>query len=203
MIPARESLIRATVGGREFTLIAPERPDDVVRTAERAGADDRGYWAHLWPSAVTLAEWVATTSLLAPGSRVLEIGCGLGLVSLAAAARGCEVTATDVNIEALSVLARSAAAHHLSVRTARLDWRDPPPSDLEADMILGADVLYDPRDHAPIARLIARLNSPACLTDPMRANSVGFESAAERESLRVWQTRTDSGRLLLVQPGGS
>lgn len=203
MIPARESLIRATVGGREFTLIAPERPDDLVRAAEQSGADGRGYWAHLWPSAVTLAEWVTTTSLLAPGSRVLEVGCGLGLVSLAAAARGCDVIATDVNAEALELLARSAAENHLALRTVRLDWRDPPPSNIQADMILGADVLYDPRDHAPIARLIARLNCPACLTDPMRANSVGFESAAEQQALRVWQTRTDSGRLLLVQPGGT
>ncbi len=202
MSPPRESLIRANVAGRDFTLIAPERPDDLVRAAEQSGADDRGYWAHLWPSAITLAEWVNTTSLLAPGSRVLEIGCGLGLVSLAAAARGCDATATDVNSEALDLLARSAAANHLSVRTARLDWRDPPPTDIRADMILGADVLYDPRDHAPIARLIARLTCPACLTDPMRANSVGFESACEHEGLRVWQTRTDSGRLLLVQPDG-
>lgn len=203
MSPAHESVVRAAVGGREFTLIAPERPDELVRAAEQSGSDDRGYWAHLWPSAVTLAEWVTTTSLLAPGSRVLEIGCGLGLVSLAAAARGCDVTATDVNAEALELLARSAAGNRLSVRTARLDWRDPPPSDLEAEMLLGADVLYDPRDHAPIARLIARMNCPACLTDPMRANSVGFESAAEAEGLRVWQTRSDSGRLLLVQPGDS
>src|SRR5262249_57277247 len=36
-------------------------------------------------------------SLLAPGARVLEIGCGEGRDSVFFASRGCEVTAADVS----------------------------------------------------------------------------------------------------------
>ena len=64
------------------------------------------YWAELWPSGVALARRVAVRSLR--GARVLELGCGLGLPSLAAALAGGRVLATDWSAEAIDATAANA-----------------------------------------------------------------------------------------------
>ena len=60
------------------------------------------YWAELWPSGVALAERVAELDLR--GARVLELGAGLGLPSLAAALGGADVLATDWAEDAVELL---------------------------------------------------------------------------------------------------
>ena len=61
---------------------------------EEAFADDEflPYWAELWPAAAR-ARGALPERL--DGLRVLELGCGLGVPSLVAAARGANVTAVD------------------------------------------------------------------------------------------------------------
>jgi HemK-related putative methylase len=56
-----------------------------------------------------------------PGERMLEIGCGRGLASLAAARLGGEVYSTDLNPHALRSLARRARAEGLRVNVVRTD----------------------------------------------------------------------------------
>ena len=46
-----------------------------------------------------------------PTERFLEVGCGAGLISVAAAARGAQVTATDINPSALRNTMINAIAH--------------------------------------------------------------------------------------------
>ena len=48
------------------------------------------YWAQLWPSAVALARLLQERPELVAGRRVVEIGSGLGLASLAAATYSCD-----------------------------------------------------------------------------------------------------------------
>ena len=55
------------------------------------------YWALVWGGAKALAEHLATRVDCA-GRSVLDVGCGLGLVALTAAARGAAVTAIDREI---------------------------------------------------------------------------------------------------------
>ena len=72
------------------------RPRDAeALLSEEAFAHDEfmPYWAELWPSALALARVVGGRALR--GARALELGCGLGLPRLAAAAAGGRVPATD------------------------------------------------------------------------------------------------------------
>jgi predicted nicotinamide N-methyase len=86
---------------------------------------------------------------------VVELGCGLGVPSLVAAARGAEVTATDWAGEAIELLACNAGRNGLAVRAEVRDWREPWSESF--DLALAADVLYEHRNVEPLARLLPRL----------------------------------------------
>ena len=74
----------------DVRLSAPADPDALVRLEESRGDAERAYWAHVWPASVALAQHVARSALVAPDMRILEIGCGIGLVGVTASLRGCD-----------------------------------------------------------------------------------------------------------------
>lgn len=77
-----------------------------------------------WPAARPLAAALHSPSLLPSlaGVRVLELGCGTGVCSLAAAARGATVLATDVEPVALCLVRQAAAEQQIStLQTAAFD----------------------------------------------------------------------------------
>ncbi len=55
------------------------------------------------------------------GRSVLDVGCGSGLLSLAAARAGALVTAVDINIEAVRTTASNASANGLHVEVLQSD----------------------------------------------------------------------------------
>lgn len=181
---------------------APADPDGMVRLAELDSDAGDAYWAHLWPASKILASFVARSAIIGPGARVLEIGCGLGLCGLVAAARGASVTLTDRSDDALALLAANAARNKLDVRVRRLDWDDPGPIDAGFDALLGADVLYAPDSHAPIARLIERLGCLALICDPNRRTADGFIDTLRELGVSVWTTGAPGGRIFMCQREG-
>ena len=76
------------------------------------------YGAKLWPAAVAVAREIAQLPL--EGKSVLELGCGNGLCSLAAAASGAaSVLATDLSADALGLTADAAKAKWSSNSSCR------------------------------------------------------------------------------------
>eukprot|EP00966_Prymnesium_polylepis_P302634 6991542-Prymnesium_polylepis.1 len=62
------------------------------------------------------------TPLLPPGARCIELGCGLGLAGLAAAALGLRVLLTDRD-EVMPLTQASVAANRVgALETAPLSW---------------------------------------------------------------------------------
>ena len=187
--------LRVPVGAQDFTLIAPRDPQHLLddpRVAARFAADEyMPYWATLWPAALVLADAVADWPTVPPGRpapRVLELGCGLGLVGLVAAARGYDVVISDYDDDALAFACGSAQENGLPVPTARrIDWRRSY-ADLKPDRILAADVLYEARNLEPIARFVAAhlaAGGEALVSDANRAPADGFPAVAAAAGLRV------------------
>jgi predicted nicotinamide N-methyase len=144
------------VGGLDLSLLRPESPDALID--EEAFAEDEflPYWAELWPASLALASALPPVA----GLNVVELGCGLGLPSLVAAAGGARVTATDWAADAVDLLRRNAARNGLQLTAQRRDWRDPWPG--RFDLALAADVLYERRNVEPLVDRLPAL-APAAL----------------------------------------
>ena len=56
-----------------------------------------------------------------PGERVLEVGCGSGVVSIHCAVNGCDITAVDVNPKAVALARRNAEANGVSFPISESD----------------------------------------------------------------------------------
>ena len=141
------------------------------------------YWAELWPSGVTLASDLSSRSLR--GARTLELGCGLGLPSIAAALAGGRVLATDWSPDGIAMTARNAERSGASVETLVCDWAQPDPLLARApwDLVLAADVLYERRNVDVLDELLPRLidaRGEILLADPGRVLAETFLERAER-----------------------
>src|SRR3954470_8664267 len=106
--------------GRELVVARPR--DSEALLDEHAFEDEEylPYWAELWPSGVALARQVAPRALR--GARVVELGCGLGLPSLAVALGGGRVLATDWSAGALDLLRENAERNGAALELACVDW---------------------------------------------------------------------------------
>jgi predicted nicotinamide N-methyase len=119
---------------------------------------------------------------------VIELGCGLGVPSLAAARAGAEVLATDGEAEALALVERNAAENGIRLETAVVEWSDP--DEIVArgpfDLVLAADVLYERPAVAALLSLLPRLGPEVWIAEPGRPAAEPFlERAGER-----WRVET-------------
>lgn len=187
-----------------FTVLidAPRDPDALTRLGVERADPSPGYWAHLWPSSVELARYLASSDLIAPGVRLLEVGCGLGLCGITAARRGAAVTITDFNPQAVAWVARNAELNRVTARCEPFDWNTPPPEHWPGafDLLIASDVLYEPASFAGIARLVLALNCAALIADPARPQSGDAEARFADLGLRAWATPAPTGRIMLMSP---
>jgi predicted nicotinamide N-methyase len=139
------------VGEVELSLLRPVSPDALLDEDAFARDEFLPYWAELWPAATALA--VALPDVA--GLRVVELGCGLGLPSLVAAARGADVTASDWAEDAIELLRENAARNGLALRAEVRDWREPWPE--RFDVVIAADVLYERRNVEPLLERLREL----------------------------------------------
>lgn len=185
---------RFEIGGRSYELLGPANYEQLVddpRVVARFERDEfLPYWAEFWPACLLLADAVAAwpTASSAPRPLVLEFGCGLGLPSLVAAARGYDVIASDYEDDALAFVGLNFERNGLPPPTLRyVDWRERHP-DLRLDHIIAAEVLYERRSIGPIASFIGHHLAPegvAWIVDGNRQTADGFAQAVTQQGLAV------------------
>jgi predicted nicotinamide N-methyase len=146
------------------------------------------YWAELWPSGLALARALPDD---VTGRAVIELGCGLGVPSLVAAARGAEVTAIDWAPDALELLRGNASRNGIVLDGRVADWRA---FEGTFDLALAADVLYEERNVEPLLELLPRLAPEVMLAEPGRPHAAGFFDRARRQ----WRVEETADRVFLL-----
>ncbi len=175
---------RVELGSRSIELLTPENADDLISEADYVMDDRLPYWADVWPSSIVLARHIS--GLDGAGRTLLELGCGVGLVAVAAVAAGFDTTATDYYPDALTFAAINVRrATGASLHTRILDWRSIPRNAHRFDVVVAADVLYEARYPPLVAEVMARTLAPGgsgLVADPGRVAAPAFsrELAARR-----------------------
>jgi len=168
------------VAGHDLELLRPRDSEALLSEAAFEHEEFLPYWAELWPSALALAQAIGSRAL--HGARTLELGCGLGLPSLAAARAGGRVLATDWAPDAVALLARNAERNDIALDTLVCSWSEPAALLEQApwDVVLASDVLYEARNGEALAPLLPRLLAPhgeIWLADPGRPAAAAFFTA--------------------------
>jgi len=169
-----------------LTIRTPDQPIDadtacrIVVVAECVAAM-RGHPSDDMPRG--LAERVATMPV--DDRRFLELGCGAGLVSVAAAIAGFDVTATDYYDEALRFTALNVLVNTGVLIDTRIgDWRRFPHDIGRFQLVVASDVLYEQPHAALIAGVLDRTltgRGSAMIADPGRVAAPRFvEECKER-----------------------
>ena len=127
------------------------------------------YWVFCWASGQVLAQVLLREPGRVRGKRVVDFGCGSGVVAIAAAQAGAaEVIACDTDALALQASARNARLNGVELQLS---------PDLDAiegavDLLIAADVLYD-RENLPwLARFVER--APRVLVADSRLKDFDF-----------------------------
>ena len=170
----------------ELRLLQPREAAELPDEGAVHWAPIAPFWSVLWRSGVALAREVDGVTLA--GLRVVELGCGLAVPSIAAARAGAAVLATDACAEALELVARNALANGVRIETATVDWAQPGELVGRApfDLVLAADVLYEDASVGLLESLLPRLAPEAWLADPGRPAA----DALVEQAGRRWHVET-------------
>jgi predicted nicotinamide N-methyase len=173
---------RVALAGGDVFLVHPS-DWEALREEEAAVGRPVPFWARPWPSGLSLATDVDERPP-PPGTRVLELGCGLAAPSIVAARAGANVLASDGASDAVVFAAHSLALNETEAEVAHADWAEQGAALAERgpfDLVLAADVLYTPTNAESLVRLLPKLLAPwgeARIADPGRANAQVFLAAA-------------------------
>src|SRR5947199_2832955 len=175
-VPGPTDLVEETiaVGGEPISLLRPRDSDELLAEEAFDHEELLPYWAELWPSSVALAKAIGSRALR--GARTLELGCGLGLASIAAARAGGGVLATDWSHEAIRFTEDNAARNAVEIETMVVDW-SAPEAIVERgpwQLVIGSDVLYEQRNVDQMLGLLPRLvdqTGEVWIADPGRLTS--------------------------------
>jgi len=184
---------RIALPGGEVELTRPRDAEALLSEEAFEREEFLPYWAELWASGLALAHDLSMRSLR--GKRTLELGCGLGLPSIAAARAGGRVLATDWSRDALGATAENAARNGVAVETMLCSWAEPGAIVERApwDLVLASDVLYERRNADQLLALLPRLvdeRGRVLIADPGRAPAGDFLERMQRD----WHVVTTASR---------
>lgn len=130
---------------------------------------DPPFWAFAWVGGQALARYILDHPAVVAGLKVLDIGCGGGIVSIAAVLAGARhVTALDIDPMAAAACRMNAASNvtdaRITVHTADAITYDLSPF----ETILVGDVCYTRGESDDLARHLKEASVPVLLGDPGR-----------------------------------
>ncbi|MEA2766176.1 MAG: lysine methyltransferase, partial [Gemmatimonadaceae bacterium] len=188
----RTSVEDATVDAHTFSILKPANSDDLIREEDFVKDERLPYWADVWPSSLILAGKLL--ELKGRGKTALELGCGVGLSTLAATKAGYDVLSTDYYEDALDVT-RANVFRNLGkfARTRLVDWRHLPDDLGQFDFVFASDVLYE-KEYAELLPVILdrvlAASGTALIADPGRVAAPIFVEACLQHRLVIREKET-------------
>lgn len=180
-----------TVASSTYTIAALKDPADLLddpEFAQQFTEEDRApYGLELWPAAIMLADYIVQMGDGA-GRSAIEIGCGLGLVSMIASKMNWRMLATDREKYSLQFADYNASQNEVDIHQFEtLNWHEPKMNQ-PFSWVFAADVLYQRVDHEPILKCLGLLMAPngvAFISDPNRSVADQFSTLAESQGFVV------------------
>jgi len=192
---------------RHFRFFVPKSIDKFLDHEDLF--HDFPLWSKIWEASIILSDYVAGMPVDAEKC-FLEIGCGMGVVGVVAAAFGHRVTMTEYNPDALNFARANTRANltagDASLEIKELDWSKPRLEGL-FEYIIGSEVIYKEKDYQPILKLLKTYLRPSgeiILAEGVRKTSMEFfrqmseffEITAQKKILR---SRGEEVRIILAR----
>ncbi len=183
----RLHFVRQQFGTISIRLLMPSDLEEVLAGRDPfADVSSFPFWACLWESAIVLARLLASMPV-PDGSRLLELGAGLGAPGLTAAAAGHQLVLSDSDETILDFQRISSAANGLTdVQSVMFNWRQPPELG-RFSVIVGAEILFREEFVEPLLGICKNYLQPGgtiYLAHDVRRKSLPlFLRAAERDFL--------------------
>jgi len=136
---------------------------DADGSAARAGISSAQWplFGVVWASSQVLAHHLL--GIETDGLRILEVGCGIGLISLLLRQRNADITATDRHPEVAEFLRANEVLNHLeAIPFHQCNWEEQQDELGLFDLILGSDLLYEPGQAELLSGFIDRHARKRC-----------------------------------------
>jgi predicted nicotinamide N-methyase len=204
----RQNLNLGPVAGvPEIELLAAHPGSGLWRLAAEDDETDPPYWAYPWGGGIVLARHILDNPHIVRGARVLDLGCGGGIVAIAAAKAGAaEVTAVDIDPMAIAALGLNAQANGVEIKSRCADiTRKAAPA---VDLILIGDLFFEAglakrvgafADRCALAGIEVLIGDPGRTTLPRHRLSViaayrtaDFAAASAPAEVFSWRGRAPS-----------
>ncbi len=145
------------INGKKFNILLPKylyrfiNPHDVFH--------DFPLWAKIWRASWVLSAYLADMAVDV-NKRLLEIGGGVGLVSIVAATFGHQITMSEYNPDALDFARTNAHINDCpDLPIIKLDW-DRPQLKTQFDQMVASEITYKEKDFAPLIQLFRSYLKP-------------------------------------------
>ena len=171
--------IEVVVSGRKFEILLPNNLLKFINTHDIL--HEFPLWAKIWQASWVLAGYLAEMPVAAE-KRFLEIGAGVGLVSIVAACSGHHITMTEINPDALQFARANAFINGCpDLKILELDWNRPRLQN-QFDYIVASEISYRKEDLQPLLGLFKNNLKPGgevILAGEMRRLSKEFYRSLE------------------------
>lgn len=140
----KTEIVPITLSGRTLRCLRIADLDEIVLdmlATSDSNAAELPFWGKIWEASILLAAYLKAQPVV-QGRQILEIGTGLGVSGLFAAACGHDVTLSDHKEEILRFIKANALLNNLdNVPIINVDWTEPV-SEQRYDWIVGSEVVY-------------------------------------------------------------
>jgi len=172
-----------------------------ILALERQGFRPSLYGTRVWQSSFWLIDYLANNPI-APDRRVVEVGCGWGLVGIyCAKAFAARVLLTDADDQIFPYVMAHAQLNGVSVETERAAFDAIADDHLQGcDVLLGGDICFWPQLGSQLRRLLERAAGfgvgRIVLADPGRTTFMRMAESCQRTlgaQLIEWRATTRAG----------